>query len=94
MGKSARGRSRQRRDKGFGEVLRGNGEVCQDFAILCQKVWTKVWIGPLKVWIAPAKVVNRRSHTPEKCESLWIDGEVFWRGHISDHCLAAPDPAA
>ena len=30
--------ARQRRDKGFGEVLCGNGEVLTDFAIPCQKV--------------------------------------------------------
>ena len=74
---------RRRRESDWRSVVwewRSLSRLRQKCRIPCQKVWTKVWIEPAKVWIAPAKVVNRRSHPPEKCESPWIDGEVFGRG--------------
>ena len=64
--------------------------LCQKSPFPCQKVWTKVWIEPAKVWTTPAKVVNWCSHMPEKCESLWIDGEVFGMGG----CTLAGDPSS
>jgi hypothetical protein len=73
MGKSARGRSRQRRDKGFGEVLRGNGEVCQTSPFSakkcepkCESSLRKCESHLPKLWIG----VPIRQESVNRCESM------------------------